>query len=1271
MVKPTLSKLTIFLLLDLFVCLIVMPSHSSATKKQVLILHSYNQGSSWTDKVMHGMLSALKNSGMDLEINVEYMDTKRHPPKESFTYLGNFYRQKYGKTAFDIILLSDNNALTFILSRRDKLFPDVPVVLCGINNFSKELLGDQTGITGITEEIDVKGTIAFATRIMPSIQKFIVINDRTPTGRANLEKFRHAVSNLPTANISFELLDDITAADLRERLTRLPPDSGVLVFTFHRDKSGQSFSIPEYWGLIRNSCRSPIFSFWDSDLGRGVLGGVMVYGEEQGKRCAQYAIRILKGEPADSIPILFDSPNVPVLDYRLLKKFKIPKANIPADTVVLFEPQSLFSKYRNEIIITGILFAILTFLVIVLSVNILIRRRTERALIKSEALLGATQRLAKVGGWEWDVEKDTMFWTEEVYRIHGFDPEEIPPGATEHIQLSLECYDPEDRPVIMAAYERCAKEGREYDLEFPFTRQDGQRLWIRTTARPVISDGRIIKVIGSIMDISGQKQAIEALRESEQKYRTLTDSSITGVFIHQDGKYVFVNDRFAEMLGYKPEELLSRDRFDLIHPDQREIIRVRGEKRLNGEEVSHRYEIKRLKKDGKVVWHEIMVSDPIMYRGRPAIMGHEIDITERKRAEEVIREKERFHEGILNDMITFVAVLDSSGDVIFVNNTPLTVGGIELEDIRGKKFFDAFWWTHSDEVREMIKRDIEQCASGESIVHDVPIRTSDGSLMWIEFSMHPIYDEYGVVHYLIPEGRDITANKKAAEALRESEEKYRSHFENVSDVIYSVDLELKIRAVSPSVEKILGYRPDEIIGLTFQELNILAPEYLTTAFSDVKRVLAGENITSSVYEFIAKDGSRKMGEVSGSPLIMQGKIIGVISVARDITEKRKLEDQIHRSQKMESLGLMAGGIAHDLNNILSGIVAYPDLLLLDLPENSPLREPIEAMKESGLRAADVVADLLTIAKGAATSKEVLNLNSIVGEYLNSPEQKKLKNMRPSIAFKTELESDLLNMSCSATHIKKILINLVANASEAIETSGTVTISTMNRYLDEPLKRYEDVCQGEYAVLSVSDDGLGISPDDLERIFEPFYTKKMMGRSGTGLGLAVVWNTVQDHDGYINVESSEKGTVFELYFPVTREEVISGKEKVPLEGYLGNGENILVVDDEKRQRDIARGLLTKLGYKADAVSSGEEAIEYVKEHPVDLMVLDMIMPKGINGRKTYEEIIKIRPGQKAIIASGFSETEDVKIAQSLGAGKYIKKPYTLEKIGIAVKEELEK
>lgn len=388
-------------------------------------------------------------------------------------------------------------------------------------------------------------------------------------------------------------------------------------------------------------------------------------------------------------------------------------------------------------------------------------------------------------------------------------------------------------------------------------------------------------------------------------------------------------------------------------------------------------------------------------------------------------------------------------------------------------------------------------------------------------------------------------------------------------------------------------------------------------------------------------------------------------------EQKRITEQMLRSQKLESLGLLAGGVAHDLNNVLSGIVSYPELLLLELPQDSKYRKAIETIQESGNRAAAIVQDLLTMTRGVATTKKPLNLNKLVNEYLNSPEFKKLKSFHPTVAVRTRFDTDLFNINGSLIHIRKIIMNLVSNASEAIKGEGHVTISTANRYIDRPLKGYDDVRPGEYAILSVSDDGPGIASDDLQRIFEPFYTKKKMGKSGTGLGLSVVWNVVQDHEGYIDVKSDENGTTFDLYFPLTRDEISDKELSLSLDDLKGQGEAILVVDDVESQRDISSKMLETLGYKAFAVSSGEEAVEYLKGNTVDLILLDMIMDPGINGFEAYERIVAIHPDQKAVIISGFAESDNVKKAQKLGAGRYIKKPVTLEKLGLAVKEELEK
>ena len=270
---------------------------------------------------------------------------------------------------------------------------------------------------------------------------------------------------------------------------------------------------------------------------------------------------------------------------------------------------------------------------------------------------------------------------------------------------------------------------------------------------------------------------------------------------------------------------------------------------------------------------------------------------------------------------------------------------------------------------------------------------------------------------------------------------------------------------------------------------------------------------------------------------------------------------------------------------------------------------------------------------------------------------------------TRLGVDLLNTAGSPLHLSKTLMNLVSNAVDAMPSGGDIEIATANTYIDKTYQGYETIPEGEYAVLTVSDQGIGMPASDLERIFEPFYTKKSMGRSGTGLGMSVVWGTLKDHDGFIDIDSREGfGTTFRLYFPVTRSE---GEipTTVYIEDYLGNGESILVVDDSREQRELAARMMKRLRYEVHIAPSGESALEMMAGRTFDLVILDMIMDPGMDGLATFKRMRRIAPRQKAIIASGYSESERVREMQRIGAGSYVRKPYTLEKIGIAVRKEL--
>jgi len=390
----------------------------------------------------------------------------------------------------------------------------------------------------------------------------------------------------------------------------------------------------------------------------------------------------------------------------------------------------------------------------------------------------------------------------------------------------------------------------------------------------------------------------------------------------------------------------------------------------------------------------------------------------------------------------------------------------------------------------------------------------------------------------------------------------------------------------------------------------------------------------------------------------------------EMQERKQADIALRQAQKMETVGLLAGGVAHDLNNILSGIVTYPQLILMKLPQDSPIREDIELIQKSGEKAAVVVQDLLDLSRRGVAVNKVMNLNRHIKELINSPEYNAILASYPDTVLNTDLDPKLINIKGSPPHLSKTIINLISNGIESMPDGGDLSITTENCYIDTPIRGYDTIEEGEYVVMTITDTGIGINEDELERIFEPFYTKKIMGRSGTGLGMAVVWGTVKDLNGYIEVESKkDKGTSFILYFPAIRKDVTQEPEEIEFEQLLGQGESILVVDDIVEQREIASQMLDKFGYEVTTVPSGEQAVEYLKKHSVDLVILDMVMEPGMDGLETYKQILAIHPKQKAIIASGYSETDRVKETLKLGASACVKKPFLLSVIGFAIKKAL--
>ena len=552
----------------------------------------------------------------------------------------------------------------------------------------------------------------------------------------------------------------------------------------------------------------------------------------------------------------------------------------------------------------------------------------------------------------------------------------------------------------------------------------------------------------------------------------------------------------------------------------------------------------------------------------------------------------------------------------------------------------------------------------------------DGSIIWVEANFSFLRDKDRKPVGILIVSRDISERKKAEDVLRKSEEKYQTLVENANETILVIQ-DGMVKFVNSKASESFGYTEQEFLSTPIFEL--IHPEDRDAVIERYLLKIHGDTTpTRHTYRIIHKIGEIQWIEISSVMIEWEGRpatlnlVMNITERVRAEEEKRNLEERLQRAEKMESLGILAGGVAHDLNNVLGIVVGYAEMLLMGADKSSPIRSKLVNIMEGGQKAAMIVGDLLTLARRGVSGRDVINLNKIIADWQQSSEFEKLSSYHSAVKIKTELEPDLLNISASSVHLGKTIFNLVSNASEAMPKGGILTIKTDNQYIDKPIQGYDEIMEGDYVVLSVSDTGEGIHADDLKHIFEPFYTKKVMGRSGTGLGLAVVWGTVKDHNGYINVESEEgKGSTFTLYFPVSREKLSAEHIAVLISEYMGKGESILIVDDVKGQRALAEEMLKKLNYNVTSASSGEEAVAYLKGHNADLMVLDMIMDPGMDGLDTYRQVLGLHPKQKAIIMSGFSESDRVKAAQALGAGAYVRKPYVIEKLGLAVRKELDK
>ncbi len=509
----------------------------------------------------------------------------------------------------------------------------------------------------------------------------------------------------------------------------------------------------------------------------------------------------------------------------------------------------------------------------------------------------------------------------------------------------------------------------------------------------------------------------------------------------------------------------------------------------------------------------------------------------------------------------------------------------------------------------------------------------------------------------------MTERMRIEKALQESEDRFRRLAENTQDVVYRYELSPRpgLSYVSPATARMVGYTPEELYADPELPCRLMHPKdrhLLEAALAD--------KVTSTpvVMRWMHKTGGVVWTELRNVPIHdAAGNLVAVEGTARDVTKQRQMEMRLRRAQRMGMAGRIAAEVAHDFKNLLVPLAACPELIKAQLPEDHPAVPLCNLMIDAAGQIAAVNDQMLALGRRGHFEQEPTDLNLVVRQAVAQMGQ-----VGAGLELRWELQDDLLPVKGGAAQLLRVVSNLVANARDAMEDVGLLRLKTENYYLDRPLNRHKRVEMGEYVKFSVIDTGCGIPAEIKNNIFDAFFTTKRTGtKLGSGLGLSAVKTIVEDHRGYVDLESEVGvGTAFYVYLPSWREPLSEAASKELPRG----SEAVLIVDDDRHQREVVVQQLQVLGYRVDAVASGEEALVYLAERDVDLIILDMIM-SGMDGAETYRRIVKIRPGQRAITTSGLAETERVQAARRLGAKRYLRKPVVPGTLAWAVRKELDR
>jgi len=636
--------------------------------------------------------------------------------------------------------------------------------------------------------------------------------------------------------------------------------------------------------------------------------------------------------------------------------------------------------------------------------------------------------------------------------------------------------------------------------------------------------------------------------------------------------------------------------------------------------------------------------------------------TDQARAEEARRQGEERFRALIEHGADAVALVAPDGTLLFASHSTERLLGFTPAELVGRSSSER---VHPDDIPRVQSALADIVTRpGTPLALGLRWRHKDGSWRSIDaVAVNRLAEP--AVGAIVVNFRDVSERRQAEAALRESEERYRTLVEGVRDVIFALSPEGTITSLNPAFETITGWRRDEWVGRPFEQL--VHPEDLPLALELLGRVVRGELRPVSQFRVGTAKGDYRMVEFAATPQLLERRLIGILGIGRDVTERVQLEQQLRQAQKMEAVGRLAGGIAHDFNNILTAITGYADLLLEDLSPADPRRQDADEVRKAAERAAGLTRQLLAFSRQQVLQPSVIDVNSLVGDL-----QKMLgRLLGEDVDLGTRLDPTAGRVKADPGQLEQVLMNLAVNARDAMPHGGKLTLETANAQLDDTYAAdHYPARPGPYVRIAVTDTGTGMTEETQAHMFEPFFTTKEKGK-GTGLGLATVYGIVKQSGGFIWVYSEVgHGSTFKIYLP-RLDDASERPAQTPAARAPHGTETVLLAEDEPPVRAIARQVLERHGYTVLEAPSAESALDIATRYSgtIHLLLTDVIMP-GMNGRELATRLAHLRPDARVIFMSGYTDDAVVRHGVLVPGATYVQKPFTPDAIARKVREVLD-